>query len=120
MCMSKCLYCHDTKKQVKAGKNASGSQRYKCNLCQRRYTPEPSQMYGDEMRQRAIKMYVDGLGFRQIGRHLGVDHVTVMHWVKAHAAQLPDAPVPDETPLHIVEMDELFTFVGKKKTDFTS
>ena len=77
-------------------------------------------MYSDEMRQRAVKLYVDGLGFRQIGRHLSVDHVTVMHWVKAHTAQLPDAPVPDEEPLHIVEMDELYTYVGKKKTDSTS
>lgn len=118
--MSECPYCHDTEKQVKAGKHESGSQRYKCNLCQKRYTPEPSQMYSDEMRQQAVKLYTDGLGFRQIARHLEVDHVTVMNWVKAHTDQLPPAPVPAEKPLHIVEMDELYTFVGKKKTDSTS
>lgn len=118
--MSQCPFCHNRDHQVKAGKNESGSQRYKCNACQRRYTPQPSQQYSDAMRQQAVKLAADGLGLRQIGRQLGVDHVTVMHWLKAHTAQLPPAPVPDETPLHIVEMDELFTFVGKKKTSFTS
>jgi len=117
--MSECPYCHKQENQVKAGKNESGSQRYKCNGCGKRYTPAPSQRYSDEMRQRAVKLYADGLGFRQIGRHLKVDHVTVMNWVKAHAAQLPDAPLPSETHFHIVEMDELYTFVGKKKTDTT-
>ena len=77
-------------------------------------------MYDDEMRRQAIKMYADGAGFRQVARHLGVDHVTIMNWVKAHADQLPAAPLPTDDPLHIVEMDELYTFVGKKKTDFTS
>jgi transposase-like protein len=77
-------------------------------------------MYSDDLHQQAVKLYADGLGLRQIGRHLGVDHVTIMHWVKAHVAQLPLAPLPDEKPLHIVEMDELYTFIGKKKTEFTS
>lgn len=77
-------------------------------------------MYSDEMRRRAIMMYADGAGFRQVARHFGIDHATVMNWVKAHADQLPPAPVPTEKPLHIVEMDELYTFVGKKKTDSTS
>lgn len=118
--MSTCPYCHDTEKQVKAGKHESGSQRYLCKVCQRRYTPEPSQHYGDEMRQQAVRMYADGSGFRQIGRQLGVDHVTVMNWVKAHVDQLPPASLPSDDPLYIVEMDELFTFVDKKKTTATS
>lgn len=118
--MSQCLYCQDTNHQVKAGKHESGSQRFKCNLCQTRYTPQPSQRYSDQMRQQAVKLYVDGLGFRQIARHLRVDHVTIMHWVKAHVAQLPPAPLPQETPLHIVEMDELYTYVGQKKNGSTS
>lgn len=73
-------------------------------------------MYSDSQRRQAVKFYVDGLGFRQIARHLGVDHVTVMHWVKAYADQLPGAPLPEEKPLHIVEMDELYSFIGHKKT----
>jgi len=114
-----CPYCGDHENQVKAGKTEAGSQRYKCKSCQRRHTPKPRQMYSDEMRRQAVKWYADGAGYRQIARHFGVSHVTIMNWVKAHAAQLPPAPVPAETPLHIVEMDELFTFVGENKNSST-
>lgn len=59
--MSQCPCCHDTKNQVEAGKNGSGSQHYKCKPCGRRYNPEPSQMYGDDLRQKAIekKIFLD-------------------------------------------------------------
>lgn len=70
------------------------------------------------MRQQAIKLYVDGMNYRRIGRFLGVDHKTVMHWVKAHTDQLPPAPVPDD--LNNAELDELFTYVEQKKTSSTS
>lgn len=65
-----------------------------------------------------MRMYVDGMGFRQIGRQLQVDHVTVMNWVKIYVSQLPDAVSPKDA--YAVEMDELYTFIGKKKTEFTS
>jgi len=119
--MSACPYCHATAKQIKVGKNDSGSQRYRCRVCQRRYTPEPKENgYPDGLRQQAVKLYADGVSFRRIARHLGVDHVTVMLWVKAHTDQLPAAALPAEKPLHIVEMDELYSFIGKKKTESMS
>jgi len=117
--MKTCPYCQTSEAAVKAGKSKSGSQRYKCRGCGRRFTPEPCQMYGEALRLQAVKLSVDGMSFRRIGRHLGVDHVTVMNWVKAYSDQLPDAPVPRERPLHVVEMDELYTFIGTKKTGST-
>ena len=60
-------------------------------------------------------MYVDGLDFRRIGRLLGVNHQTVANWVTAAADQLPPAPPAPETRT-TVELDELYTFVGEKKT----
>jgi transposase-like protein len=115
--MNECPYCHATKRQIKAGKNDSGSQRYWCRLCNRRYTPEPFEHgYPEQMRQQAVKMYADGISFRRIARHLGIDHVSVMNWVKAHTEDLPAATLPEEHPLHIVEMDELHTFIGAKKS----
>ena len=103
---------------MKAGKNASGSQRWKCQRCQRRYTPEPKDNgYPQTLRHRAVQMVVDGMGYRRIARHLGVDHKTVIYWVKAHADQLPAAPVPGD--VNNAELDELFTFVERKKTKST-
>ena len=116
--MNTCPYCQASSRQVKAGKQPSGSQRWKCQRCQRRYTPEPKEQgYPAEVRQQAVKLYVDGLNYRRIGRILGVDHKSVMNWVKAHADQLPPAPVPKQ--VENAELDELFTFVGKKKTTST-
>ena len=117
--MNQCPYCQNTEHQIKAGRTAAGSQRYRCKPCDRRYTPQPSQMYSDEMRRRAVQLYADGMNYRQTGRHLGVDHVTVMNWVKAHVDQLPAAEEAIEEPAPIVEMDELYTFVGRKKAGGT-
>lgn len=112
--MNACPHCHNTENQVKAGKSKYGSQRYKCKLCERVYTPEPKQQgYPDEVRHKALKFYVDGMSLRRIGRHLGIDHKTVGHWVNAYAAQLSTVPLPND--VNNAEMDELFTFVGSKK-----
>lgn len=87
--------------------------------CGHKYTPEPKQHgYPDEVRKQALQLYVDGMNLRRIGRHLGIHHRTVSLWIKASAANLPKAPVPKD--VKTAEMDELFTFIGKKKTRFTS
>jgi len=87
--------------------------------CQRKYTPEPKHHgYPESVRQRAKEMYVDGGNFRRIARHLKVHHRTVSLWVNDHACSLPQAPVPEE--VKEAEMDELFAFIGDKKTSSTS
>jgi len=63
-------------------------------------------------------MYVDGMNLRRIGRHLGLHHRTVSLWVEAHSSALPEPPQPEE--VKEAEMDELFTFIGDKKTESTS
>ena len=37
-----------------------------------------------EVRQQALKLYLEGLGFRAIGRELNVSNVTVLNWVRAY------------------------------------
>jgi len=87
--------------------------------CQHKYTPEPKEHgYPESMYKQAREMYVDGGSFRRIARHLKVHHRTVSLWVTDHAQSLPDAPVPEE--VKEAEMDELFTFIGNKKTRSTS
>ena len=63
-------------------------------------------------------MYVDGGNFRRIARQLKVHHRTVALWVTKQAEALPNAPVPQE--VKEAEMDELFTYIGDKKTGSTS
>jgi transposase-like protein len=115
----KCPKCNDTQKQYKNGKTAAGSQRYRCYQCHYSYTPEKkTHGYSAEMRRQALRYYVDGMNLRRIGRQLGIHHQTVANWVRAYAEKLPDAPVPEQ--VKTAEMDELFTFIGEKKTGSTS
>lgn len=117
--MNQCPHCQATTRQNKAGKTESGSQRYRCMHCGRKYTPvRKIQGYPASLRQRAIQMYVDGGNFRRIARQLKVNHQSVADWVKRYAQSLPAAPVP--TQVQVAEMDELFTFIGHKKTKSTS
>ena len=70
--------------------------------------------YPIEVKENCLKMYVNGLGFRAIERITGVNHNTVIRWVRKSANALPNAPQMSEIP-EITEIDELQTFVGKKK-----
>lgn len=117
--MNRCPYCQDTRRQNKAGKTESGSQRYRCMHCGHKYTPAPKiQGYPESMRKQAVQLYVDGTSLRRIARHLQVHHRTVSLWVAGHAAALPNAPLPEQ--VKEAEMDELFTFIGQKKTKSSS
>jgi len=118
MNQNQCPYCGSQDGQVKAGLTTAASQRYHCHTCGRRYTPaRKPRGYPDSLRCQAVRLYVDGMNFRRIARHLGVHHQSVINWVNAQADALPEAPVPQQ--VEDVEMDELHTFVGTKKTKST-
>ena len=118
--MSRCAYCHATERQIRSGLNASGSQRFRCRVCDRIYTPAPSPNgYPDEVRRQAVKLYLEGMNLRRIGRILSVNHQSVTNWVNSYHASLPEASAPVATP-QTLEVDEMFTFVGSKKRRPTS
>ena len=62
-------------------------------------------------------MYLEGNSFRSIERILQVNHQSVANWVRAYSERLPKASVPQKPK--VAELDELFSFVGKKKTKST-
>jgi hypothetical protein len=63
-------------------------------------------------------LYPEGNGLRGIGRILKVKPQSVGNWVQAYTVDLPEASVPERPK--VAELDEMFTFIGKKKTKFTS
>ncbi len=65
-----------------------------------------------------MSLYLEGVSLRAIGRQLGVHHQSVANWVDAAEAKLPEQ-VTDDTPTEVVEIDELFTHVGKKTSAST-
>ncbi len=118
MNMMKCPSCGENTLQHKVGVTKANSQRYKCQHCEKRYTPEPkARGYPESIRKQALKMYIDGINFRRIARFLNVHHQSVINWVNAYASNLPEAPIPED--VDTVEMDELYTFIGEKKTGST-
>jgi transposase-like protein len=117
--MDPCPHCQSPT-LIKAGHNPSGSQRYQCKACHRISTPAPKPNgYTAAVRQQALRLYLEGTGLRGIGRLLQLHHQTVSNWVTATAAHLEAIP-PQPSESAVVELDELYTFVGKKKTKFSS
>jgi hypothetical protein len=71
-----------------------------------------------KLKEMALKLYLEGNGFRRIGRLLSVNHQSVVNWINSFHAQLRARqlalPVPGQ--VNTLEMDELFTFIGAKKS----
>ena len=95
-----------------------GKQNYICVDCQRQFLDsyQMQKGYSDELKRECLKIYVNGMGFRAIGRVKNVSHVAVMNWVKQVGELLPNAYEPESIP-QVGELDELETFVGSKKTN---
>jgi transposase-like protein len=76
--MQQCPHCRCAERQVKSGFNRTGSQRLQCQLCRRQYAPRPNPLgYDDKTREQALRLYLEGNGFRRIGRLLGANHQSV-------------------------------------------
>jgi len=109
--MSSCPRCSHTI-CVKAGK-AKGKQRYKCKACNYHYSVLNRDPHKDRKRQ-ALALYLEGLGFRSIGRLLQVSHVSIYNWIKAFGQTLAQLKSSDE--ISVIEMDEMHTYIARKKT----
>jgi len=94
-----------------------GKQRYRCLACGYNYTGGAGMAHPDEKRQLALKLYLEGMGLRAIGRVLNVSNVTVLRWVRAYGqrAEQQAAEAPRQA-VRIAEVDELHRYVGHKKT----
>lgn len=108
-----CPRCEST--QISKNGRHHGKQNYICLHCGRQFVEfYTSKGYSDDVKQLCLKMYLNGMGFRGIERVTGINHNTIINWVKQAGLNLPDAPESDEIP-EIAELDELQTFIGSKK-----
>lgn len=90
-----------------------GRQRWRCRECSYRHTVQ-QRGKDTHLKRQAIELYLEGLGFRSIGRFLKVSHVTVYNWIRAFGGKLEELRSAEE--IEIVEMDEMHTYLGSKKT----
>jgi len=107
-----CPKCNSS--TYKKNGTVNGRQRYKCNVCGYNYSVEiKSTAFSTSVKRQALQLYLEGLGFRSIGRFLGVSHVSVQRWIKKFGKELED--LKSENEISIVELDEMHTYIGNKK-----
>ena len=108
-----CPKCSSDKK-VKSG-FVNGKQRYKCKECSCNFTVEiKSTAKSKSKKKDALYLYLEGLGFRSIGRYLKVSHVAVYNWIKSYGEEIEKLRTDKE--IEVVELDEMRTYIMSKKT----
>ncbi len=110
-----CINCprYKSPDHIKNGK-VDGRQRYKCSDCGYNYSVELKSIASSaSVKRQALQLYLEGLGFRSIGRFLGVSYVSVQRWIKKFGQELEE--LKSENEISIVEVDEMHTYIGNKK-----
>lgn len=109
--MATCPKC-GFEKCVKDG-IVKGRQRHQCKSCGYRHTV---QQVGKSviLKRQALELYLEGLGFRSIGRFLKCSHVAVYNWIKAFGESAGE--LRSETAIDVVEIDEMHSYIASKKT----
>lgn len=81
MKVMKCPHCNS--QHLSKNGHRHGKQRYICKDCGKQFPDMYVQQgYTNEVKQRCLDLYRNGIAFREIERRTGVSHNTVIHWVK--------------------------------------
>ena len=116
-----CPQCRSSRRQTKAGLTRAGSQRYFCIVCIKTYTPQPKvQGHPPALRQQAVTMCLEGVCRSKVARSLQVAPQSVGNWCQQAQQRLEQSgqtPLPQDATLAcaVIEMDELYSFVGAKR-----
>ena len=70
-----------------------------------------------EVKRKALRYYLEGIGFRRIERLLGMSHVTVINWVKKAGEKIKDIVFEEKKyeKVDVLELDELCINLKKIK-----
>jgi transposase len=109
----KCPKCNSN--QLTKDGIVRGLQRHKCKDCGFRHTVERRSGTGSDAEKRlALALYLEGLGFRSIGRILKYSQVAIMNWIREFGESCQ--PLQQTEPIEVAELDELHSYIGSKKT----
>lgn len=109
--MEKCPKCKSS--NFRKDGIVKSRQRYFCKECHHRFTVEQIGK-SNKIKRDALVLYLEGLGFRSIGRFLNVSHVAVFNWIKSFGEKLEE--FRNLSDIEVVELDEMHTYIGSKKT----
>lgn len=103
---------------VRNGRTKTGKQKYHCQECGAYGTVNPTVKYPAERKAEILKAYHERSSLRGLEQTFGVARQTVAAWLRQEDSQLPDLPPLDPAqPDDVLELDELWSFVGSKKTN---
>lgn len=101
---------------VKNGNN-HGRQRHRCRECNFQFTKSTPRGASKETKKFALKLYLEGISFRAIGRILKVSNVAVLKWVRKfgeQAEQIHQQEISKLRKVSVMEIDEMHHYIGKK------
>ena len=114
--VQECRQCGSTD-IVKNGHRPNGKQKYKCHTCGSYGTLAVAPKYSVERKAEILRAYQERSSMRGISRTFGVARQTLAKWLREAAAELPDSlPLAEADERDVLELDEVWSFVGSKKT----
>lgn len=107
---------------VKYGKNSAGNQLYLNKETGKVFVKQEDKKERVELDKKleCTFMYYNGLSYRKVGEMMDVSHVSVYNWVKELSQLIVDnCKLSCVTEISDLEIDELYTYCGKKKVSAT-
>lgn len=114
--MPGCPKCH-AEQSVKNGHHL-GRQRYRCKACGFQFTRVNPRGRPASEKAAAVLLYTMGLSLNSIARIFKVSAQSVLRWVRNFAEKTYEKPEPREAV--VVELDEMWHYLGSKKTSYGS
>jgi transposase-like protein len=115
--MAKCKEC-GSEQTVKNGVVAS-KQRYRCKECGCNFREGDNRANEKVAAKKAlcVLLYAMAKGsYRMMGRLIGIGHTLAYRWIGSFGESLPEPEAPGD--IMQMEFDEMWHFVGSKKTSF--
>lgn len=104
--------------EVVKNEKVQEKQRYKCKSCSLQFTRLTPRGRPAQEKAMAVTLYTLGLSIRAIARLIGVSPTAVLKWIKTFAKTHYEKPAPGDAI--IVELDEMWHYLGSKKTSYGS
>jgi hypothetical protein len=97
-----------------------GKQRYTCKHCMRCFSSgDGRKRYNDHQKLAALALYKEGMGFRGIGRYLGVSYQTVLRWTQTAGEEIKRivrGDLPKDLPsMDMIVIDEMWHYTQKNR-----
>ena len=102
---------------VKNG-HINDKQRYKCKDCDYQWT-ENHICRGRPLAEKALAvfLYCHGLSMNAIAKMLHASPSTILEWIRNFGDQHAKPPEPQQTEAVVLELDEMWHYLNKKKTN---